>query len=250
MLRISAMAIALLAAFGTVPAEGHDGDEHSANPLACDVAAGESCYYAVIDDFHANLSTTDAMGEVYLTLNSARTELRYMIILDHLLGLKSNPENRTEPDDIVGMHFHIHVPDTIGPHILNIFGLATPTVYGEEDAELMVDYENQILTGVYDNRDATIDPATGQPYPSFFFATTKLLDDTHQYLDSGEFVVAVHTNESGFQNFALHGHVSRVVPEPASGLLVILGAMIAWATGGTIDRCLARRSPVIANRKS
>ena len=241
MLRLIPSAIALMAVFAGVPADGHEGDEHSANPLTCDAAAGESCYFAVIDDFHANPSTTDSMGEVFLALNSERTELRYMIILDDLLGLKPNPEDRTEPDDIVGMHFHIHVPDAIGPHILNIFGLATPTVFGQEDADLEVDYEHQILTGVYDNSDATIDPVTGQPYLPFFFATTKLLDDTFQYLDSGEFVMAVHTNESGFQNYALHGHVSRVVPEPASGLLLLLGLMCFDATRGKADRFWARR---------
>ena len=250
MLRYLRAATAVIATFASVPAEGHDGEEHSANPLACDVTAGESCYHALIDDFHANPSTTDATGEVFLALNSERTELRYLIVLDDLLGLKPIFEDRTEPDDIVGIHFHIHVPGAIGPHILNIFALATPTVFGQEDADLIVDYENHTLAGVYDNSDATIDPSTGEPYPSFFFATTKLLDDTIQYLDTGEFVVAVHTNESGFQNFALHGHISRVVPETASGSLLLLGMMIVWGTRSMADRLIARRLPVVVDADS
>jgi hypothetical protein len=152
-----------------------------------------------------------------------------MIILDDLLGLKPNPEDRTEPDDILGMHLHLHVPDTIGPHVLNIFGLATPTVWGEEDADLVVDYDHHTLTGIYDISDATIDPDTGEPYPQFFFATTKIIYDWLDYLDRGELVMAVHTVESGFANFAIHGHISRVVPEPTSGLLFALGILLASA---------------------
>jgi hypothetical protein len=232
MIRLLLMSAALSATILAAPVSAHDGDEHD-SPLACDTHVGESCYYAVIDDFHANPSTTDSMGEVFLTLNADRTQLRYMIILDDLLGLKPNLEDRTEPDDVVGMHFHIHVPDTIGPHVLNIFGLSTPTTdFGQEDADLVIDYENHTLTGIYDNSDATIDPNTGEPYPSFFFATSKPLSDTIHYLDTNEFVVAVHTNESGFQNFALHGHIHRIVPEPASGLLLLLGGLLYFAARG------------------
>lgn len=209
-------------------------------PLACDFESGEKCYHAVLDDFNANPSTTDSMGEVFLTLNAERTVLRYMIILDDLLGLKPVVEDRTEPDDILGMHFHIHVPDSIGPHLLNIFGLATPTVWGQEDADLVVDYENHILTGVYDNSDATINPETGEPYEPFFFATSKLLDHSLQFLDTDEFVMAVHTNESGFQSFALHGHITHVVPEPASGLLLTLGGLLAMVLRGRSCRLRTR----------
>ena len=227
-------------------AQAHDEHGPGSNPLGCSIAAGESCYYAVIDDFHANPSTTDAMGEIFLALKADQSQLRYMIVLDDLLGLKQNVADRTEPDDIVGMHFHIHVPDTIGPHILNIFGLATPALYAEEDSDLIVDYEHHVFTGAYDNSDATIDPNSGQPYPPFFFATSKLLDNTRQYLDTGEFVVAVHTNESGFANFALHGHITRVVPEPASGVLCVFAAILAWASCCRMSRFAVRRAQIVA----
>src|SRR5262245_16296654 len=118
------LVVVVLAMWVGRQAEAHDEHGQNTSPLTCNVAAGEACYHAVIDDFHSNPSTTDSMGEIFLTLNADHTQLRYMIILDELLGLKPNREDRTEPDDIVGMHFHIHVPDTIGPHILNIFGLA------------------------------------------------------------------------------------------------------------------------------
>jgi hypothetical protein len=206
-------------------ASAHDPDEHTPS-LACDEHAGESCYYAVIDDFHADPSTTDATGEVFLTLNSERTELRYSIVLDHLLGLKLDPADRTEPDDVIGMHLHLYVPGTVGPHVLNIFGLATYGVPAEEDADLVVDYEDRVLTGIYDISDATIDPTTGQPFPQNIPLTSKVITDWLGYLDSGLLMLAVHTNESGFPTMAIHGHISpmsRSVPEPATGMLAFAG---------------------------
>jgi len=205
----------LLAFIWTARANGHDPHPHH---------HGESEYYAFIDDFHANPSTTDAAGEIFLTLNSAHTELSYTIVLDGLLGLKPNPADRTEPDDILGIHLHLHVPDTVGPHILNIFGLATYGIPAEEDADLVVDYEHNTLTGIYDISDATIDPATGEPYFQFFPLTSKIIDDWLDELDRGELMVAIHTVETGFPTMAIHGHISRLIPEPSTSahLLAVL----------------------------
>src|SRR5262245_34304341 len=62
----------------------HDPGDHS-NPLGCDVTAGEACFHAVIDDFHAvNSPHPDALGEIHLALNAARTELRYQVEIDGL----------------------------------------------------------------------------------------------------------------------------------------------------------------------
>jgi len=206
----------------------HGGHEHGSNPLDCDSAAGEACYEAVIDDFHSVPSTTDAIGHAFLALNSARTEVRYQIVLDDLLALKPDPADRTEFDDVIGIHFHRHVPDTVGPHILNIFGLATWGVPAEEDADLVVDYENHMLSGIFDISDATIDPSTGQPFLEFFPLTSKVIGDWLDELDLGLWMVAVHTNESGFPNMAIHGHISNTIPEPAAGWL----ALIAGASLG------------------
>ena len=202
-------------------ASGHDEDP-GGNP-------GDAHYYAFIDDFHANPSTTDGTGEVFLTLNPQHTELSYRIVLSDLLGLKPRAEDRTEPDDILGMHLHLHVPDTIGPHVLNIFGLATVGVRGEEDADLVVDYEHHTLTGIFDLSDASRDPVTGDILPQFFFATSKVLGDWLDELEAGDLVLAVHTVESGFANFAIHGHIHPVsleTPEPASGFLFLAGLFL------------------------
>ncbi len=205
--------------------------------LAAAVAARahESHFYTFIDDYHANPSTTDATGEAFFTLNADHTELAYTIVLDGLLGLKENEADRTEPDDIIGMHLHLHVPDTLGPHVLNIFGLPA-----EEDADLVVDYANNTLSGVYDISDATIDPATGEPALQFYPTTTKIIYDWIDELMAGDLMLAIHTNESGFGAMAIHGHIgphSHGVPEPAAAVLLAAGAgLLQLAT----RRCRAR----------
>jgi hypothetical protein len=210
--RVFVSSLLVLLIFSSVRAYGHDGHGDG----------GESSdYYAFIDDFHANPSLTDATGEVFLTLNAERTELSYKIVLSDLLGFKENPAERIEPDDIIGIHLHLHVPDTVGPHVLNIFGLATYNVPAEEDADRVIDYENRTISGVWDNGDATLDPATGEPYLQFFPLTSKLLTDWIDELNGGELMLAIHTNESGFPTMAIHGHIQPVidqVPEPSSAL--------------------------------
>ena len=218
----------------------HEPPENPLSPLPCDVMAGEACFYGKADGALVDPSTTNSVGEIYLTLSSDRKELRYMIVLDDLLGLKPNLEDRIEPDDIVGIHIHIHEQGAIGPHVLNIFGWSTPTFWGQEDDDLVIDYENHTLTGIYDISDATIDPVTGEPYFPFFFATTKVIDDYLVYLETNQLVLAVHTNESGFAKWALHGHISSAVPEPACGLLLVMGLSLIWVKRARVSRFAIR----------
>ncbi|MDZ4659528.1 MAG: CHRD domain-containing protein [Bythopirellula sp.] len=203
-----------------VPTQTFGDDEHGGH-------GGGSRYYGFVDDFHANPSTTDATGEIFLTLNPARTELSYRIVFDELLGLKANPADRTEPDDITGIHLHLHVPDTLGPHVLNIFGWP-----GHEDADLVIDYDHRTLSGIYDISDASRDPLTGELYLQNLPLTTKVIDDWLDALDEGRLMLAVHTNQSGFSTMAIHGHISAI-PEPSvltlgSGALVILAMRRRW----------------------
>ena len=53
--------------------------------------------------------------------------------------------------------------------------------------------------------------------------TSKLLTDWLDDLNDGMLMVAVHTNESGFPAMAIHGHISRLVPEPSTGLSLAAG---------------------------
>lgn len=210
--RASPLLVAILLAFGICRAFSHDGDHHPGG-------SGGSHYYAFIDDFHAEPSTTDAVGEIFLWLNPEQTQLHYEIGLDDLLALKPVEVDRTEPDDIIGIHLHKHVPDTIGPHVLNIFGWP-----GHEDDDLVIDYENRTMTGIWDNGDASRDPVTGELYLQNLPLTSKLLDDWIDTLNEGLLMLAVHTNESGFSTMAIHGHISPV-PEPAALGILLLGLM-------------------------
>ncbi len=199
------------------------GHNDGANPLACSPASGEACYYAVIDDFHANNSPhPDAIGEAFFALNAQRTELRYRLDIDGL-SLKPRAADRTAPEDVIGIHLHLNVPDTVGPHVLNIFGLATYNMPAEEDGNLVVDFAQRSLSGIYNDGDATIDPATGEPYLPFLPLTSKPLSNWLEQLEEGDLMVAVHTNASGFPAMAIHGHISRVIPEPAT-VVVLCGA--------------------------
>lgn len=199
--------------FAYEQAVGHDGHH---------VPSGTR-YYALVDDFHATPSTTDAMGEIFLELNSTRTQLSYRIEFDHWLGLKPFEVDRTEPDDIIGIHLHLHVPDTIGPHVLNIFGWP-----GHEDADLVVDYTNRMLTGAYDISDATRDSITGEVLLQNLPLTSKIIDDWLDELDEGRLMLAVHTNQSGFSTMAIHGHINPI-PEPvteALGAVFLMGLLL------------------------
>jgi hypothetical protein len=112
----------LIAACAARPASGqHHEHAHTggANPLACSPASGEACYYAVIDDFHAiNSPHPDAIGEAFFALNAQRTELRYRLDIDGL-SLKASVADRTAPEDVIGIHLHLNVRDTVGPHVFN-----------------------------------------------------------------------------------------------------------------------------------
>jgi hypothetical protein len=231
---LGALLASCAARYGCAQEHGH-GHQHGSNPLACSPASGEACYYAALDDFGAHhLPHPDASGEAFFALNTQRTELRYLLKLDGL-NLKPNAADRSEPDDILGIHLHLYIPGLpggVGPHILNIFGLATYGMPAEEDADLLVDYQHQTLTGIYDISDATIDPETGEPYFQFFPLTTKIIDDWLDELDRGELMVAIHTVEGGFPTMAIHGHISRVVPEPATGIMLVAGATLLWVMAG------------------
>jgi hypothetical protein len=176
-------------------------------------ARGETNYIAELHDHDAHHLNHEAFGSASLSLNNERTHLSYRLDISGL-NLKPNAADRTEPDDVIGIHMHLNVPGTVGPHVLNIFGLATYGMPAEEDADLVVDYANNTLSGVFDYSDATIDPTTGEPYLQFFPLTTKIIDDWLDELHAGDLMFAVHTVATGFPTMAIHGRI-HPVPEPA-----------------------------------
>jgi hypothetical protein len=95
----------------------------------------------------------------------------------------------------------------------------------EDDAHLVIDYDHQVLTGKWDLSDASRDPATGELLPQAFPLTSKVITNWLDDLDAGLLMVAIHTNESGFPEMAIHGHIHAIVPEPSAIVLFGAGAI-------------------------
>jgi hypothetical protein len=183
-------------------------------------AAGPTQFVAELHTAHGAHNHSMAHGRASLTLSADQSRLEYSIALAGL-DLESDPAKRVDPEDVFGIHLHLIVPGQIGPHILNIFG--NPA---EEDGDLVVDYSQEMLSGVFDAGDATRDPATGELLPQFFPLTTKIIHDWMDDLLANGLYLAVHTVG---QNGAalLHGDVIRI-PEPApAGLMATVATAIA-----------------------
>ena len=185
-------------------------------------AMGQTQFISNLDSLQVvnNSSDSTATGVATLTLNAEQTELAYSV---QFFGLDLEPvaENRTDPNDVLAIHIHLNVIDVIGPHILNIFG-----VPAFEDDDLVVDYENDTLSGVYDASDATRDPNTGRVLPQAFPLTTKLFPTSFRLeeLLNDEWYFAVHTVSSASTSpgVTIRGAI-LIVPEPSSALFVVLG---------------------------
>jgi hypothetical protein len=171
-----------------------------------------------------------AGGHATFMLSADQKELHYSIVL---IGLDFEPvvAKRRQAEDVFGIHMHLIVPGQIGPHVLNIFG--DPA---EEDADLVVDYEAETLTGRFDVSDATRDSLTGELLPQFFPLTTKVIDDWIEYLMGDGLYLAVHTVGQGGAAL-LHGDIKRV-PEPGGATIMLLGTL---AAGAKLRRRPARR---------
>ena len=113
MARAVALLGLLLAACTTRPIGGqeHDrGHQTGSTSLSCAPAAGETYYYAALDDFYPHHSLhPNTISEAFFALNAERTELRYLLKIDGL-SLKPRMDDRTAPDDIIGIHLSLYIP--------------------------------------------------------------------------------------------------------------------------------------------
>lgn len=187
--------------------------------------SAETQYGANLDSSQVlnNASDSTATGAAQFSLNNAGTHLSYSV---NFAGLDLDPiaANRTDPNDIIGIHIHLHVADVIGPHILNVFGFPS-----EDDADLVVDYENESLTGVYDMSDG-IDPATGLPFFQDDPLATKLIANWLDELDAGDLYLAVHSRKASTETppgVAIRGNIF-LIPEPAAGTLLLNSVLMVW----------------------
>ncbi len=122
-----------------------------------------------------------ATGEAILTLNETQTTVDYSIDLEGV-NLVEDPAQRTEAQDVTKIHLHQGEIGIPGPHRLNIFGLPS-----EDDGDLTIDYEREILTGRWDDTDASL---LAQSNPM----STKFLSASIGELLSGSLYLQVHTN--------------------------------------------------------
>ena len=195
--------------------------------------AGQKHFVAELHTAHGAHNHSMAHGRAWLTLSADQSRLEYSIALAGL-DLEADPARRVDPEDVFGIHLHLIVPGQIGPHILNIFG--NPA---EEDGDLIVDYSQEALSGVFDAGDATRDPATGELLPQFFPLTTKIIHDWMDDLLANGLYLAVHTvGQNG--GALLHGDVIRV-PEPAvAGMMATVATALAACRGNRKRQLLAQ----------
>ena len=190
------------------------------------------CSVASAQSFVANLDASQVVGSSTETgtgiatfeFDAAQETLSYSIAIFGL-DLKSVPGDRTGFSDVTAIHLHNAFPGSGGPHVFNIFGVPS-----EDDDQLVADFNNETINGVFDDSDA-IDPATGQLFDQNSPFTTKLFSNFDDDLVGEQLYIAIHTaGQNG--NIAIRGQI-LAVPEPSS-----MAALFALGMFGT---CVRRR---------
>ena len=168
---------------------------------------------------------TDASGLATFELNDEQTELTYSIDLDGVT-LKPEQGDRTDLSDVTKIHIHVGAFGHNGPHTLNIFGLPS-----EDDADLVVDFDNGTLQGVWDDSDA-INPETGELFDPTVGGTTKQLSSFVDALLADGLYLQVHTVEFDAPTIPgeLRGQIEVAsVPEPSVvfGMVLLAGSLLS-----------------------
>ncbi len=206
--------------------------------LACGVAIAStlgSAKLAQAATFTANITGdqvvpgtgSTAVGTGSFTLNEDETQLAYELAFEGVNLVEKLVEgDRTAPNDVNKIHIHVAPAGSNGPHTLNIFGLPA-----EDDADLVVDYAANTLSGVWDDSDVSDLNGNGLSDPN----DTKPLTDFINTLKTGGLYVQVHTNRfdasTGFpgelrgQILATNDAPTATTPEPLSvlGLVAVTG---------------------------
>ena len=207
--------------------------------IVADSAVAQTYFESHFDSSQVinNPSDSTATGFATLALNEAQTELSYSVQLNGL-DLEPDAASRTDLNDVVAIHIHLNVQDVIGPHILNIFGF--PAM---EDDDLVIDFENDSFSGVFDASDATRDPDTGELEPQAFPLTTKLFPTDFRLAEllNDEWYFAVHTvgSASTPPGVTIRGAI-LVVPEPLSCLMAL--SCLGLLAAPRLSRSCNRRS--------
>ncbi|MEM1168222.1 MAG: DUF4347 domain-containing protein [Cyanobacteria bacterium P01_H01_bin.35] len=104
-------------------------------------------------DSSQNGVESDATGVATFSLNAEQTEIEYTIQLNGL-DLVENPAERTADNAVTEIHFHHRDYGTDGSHVLNVFGEPS-----QDDGDIVIDYENETITGKWDWSDAAANVA-------------------------------------------------------------------------------------------
>ncbi len=157
-----------------------------------------------------------ASGRVSAVLDTENGEevLRYRIALDGL-DLVEEPTERVEANDVTGIQFRIGAVGQNGPHALNVFGL--PRM---DDAQLEIDYDAEVISGVWDDLDAN-DGGDGVRDG----IDSAALSEVRDALLAGEIYVEVQTNAFDLPLTAeLRGQVAAITPPEPIRIMEIQGA--------------------------
>ncbi len=143
--------------------------------------------------------------------------VKYTIQLSGIdLGGTSTPETA---DDVTAIHLHSGAQgaERIGPHTLNIFG-----VPGVDDDDVVFDFENNTITGIWDNADSfnsANNTNTSNGVPDHHLSdvlsginplTTKTVSEYADELLAGNLYLQVHTNEFNIPGGVLRGQVEEI----------------------------------------
>lgn len=176
----------------------------------------------------------DAMGTMTLVLDPTGTAfgkegpaVQYTLQLFGVdLGGTSTPETG---DDVTAIHLHSgnRGANEIGPHTLNIFGLPS-----EDDGDAVFDFENNTITGIWDNLDSTdsgggVNTSDGLPNHHLSDVlsgidplSTKTVSEYVDELLAGNFYIQAHTNDFDIPGGIMRGQVTEVSAEEFDGDLV------------------------------
>ncbi|MDJ0598386.1 MAG: CHRD domain-containing protein [Crocosphaera sp.] len=173
----------------------------------------------------------DAMGTMTLVLDPTGEAfgkegpaVQYTLELFGVdLGGTSTPDTG---DDVTAIHLHSGNPGEtkVGPHTLNIFGLP-----GQDDNDAVFDFENNTITGIWDNLDSTDSAGgvnTSDGVPNHHLSdvlsgidplSTKTVSDYVDELLAGNFYIQAHTNDFDIPGGVMRGQVEEVSEEEFDG---------------------------------
>ena len=161
-----------------------------------------------------------ATGKAHFVLDTTANTLQYKLQVNGL-DIVADPADRSDPNDITAIHFHIGPAGGKGPHALNIFGFAHDTHIRHDDADMTFDADDESIMGIWDDSDLTYtgDGGIKQPFDSDSL-TNQLAN-----LSGGNLYIQVHTNANPTGD--IRGQISPIRDEEG-GLFLNLTTDDIW----------------------